>query len=73
MADDLGEELISMVRGFNCLGSRTSGPDYTADEVARTLYGAKRDVDTQIANACAGFAVEEVCRSYMNVITEGGY
>ena len=49
------------------------GPDYTADEVARTLYGAKRDADTQIANACAWFALEEVCRSYMNCATEGGY
>jgi len=65
MADQLGEETIEMIRSFNCLGKK-----YTGDEIGQTLYGAKRDVNTQISNALAWFALEEVCRSYVDALQE---
>ncbi len=32
-ADDLGEEMLAMIRGFRCLGN-SGKPDYTTDEIA---------------------------------------
>lgn len=58
-ANQLGEGSIQLVQGFNCLGK-----DYTWEEIGKTLYSSKRHHDTQIANALAWFALEEVCRSY---------
>ena len=58
MADDLGESPVAMVRGVRCLGTY-----YTEAEVGRTLYGPKRQHQTQIANALAWFALEEVARA----------
>lgn len=63
MADDLGESMIDMVRGFNCLGK----DDYSVDDVALTLFADKRHENTQVANACAWFALEEVARSYCDL------
>lgn len=57
MCDDLGEEPIQFVRSFNCL-------DATESEVGLTLYGSKKQHDTQVANALAWFALEEVARSF---------
>ena len=57
MCDDLGEEPIQFVRSFNCL-------DATESEVGLTLYGTKKQHDTQVANALAWFALEEVARSF---------
>ena len=75
MADQLGEDPITMVENFNCL--RVSSPDhYGSDysqaqhkhdlhsEVIRTLYGRMREDDTQVANALAWFAGEEVARAF---------
>ena len=59
MCDDFGtEEPIQFVRSFNCL------KDATESEVGLTLYGSKKQHDTQVANALAWFALEEVARSY---------
>jgi hypothetical protein len=60
MARDLGEASVcGMVLGFDCLrGSATE------DEVASTLYGAKRRHNYLVANALAWFALEEVARAY---------
>ena len=63
MANELGEGPLEMIQGFNCLGK-----DYTLDEIGQTLYGAKRDVNVQISNALAWFALEEVCRSYVDIL-----
>jgi len=59
MADQLGEGVLEMVQAFNCLGE-----DYTLDEIGETLYGNKNKHHTQVANALAWFALEEVCRAY---------
>ena len=58
MAQDIGEEPMQLVRSFNCL------KDSTESEVGLTLYGQKHQHDTQVANALAWFALEEVARSY---------
>lgn len=64
MASDLGVSSIEMIQGFNCLGS-----DYELDEIAQTLYTIDPDeYQTQVANALAWFAAEEVCRSYIDLI-----
>jgi hypothetical protein len=63
MADQLGEGVLEMVQSFGCLGK-----DYTLDEIGVTLYGTKRNSQTQIANALAWFALEEVCRSYVDIL-----
>ena len=65
MADQIDEGVLEMVQSFNCLGK-----DYSLDEIGQTLYGSKRDVNTQIANALAWFALEEVCRSYVYISEE---
>lgn len=56
MAADLGENLIGLVKGFNCLKHSTE------EEIGITLYGNKSQHDTQVANALAWFALEEICR-----------
>jgi hypothetical protein len=56
MADSLGEPLIGMIQGFNCL-------DATEEEIGQTLYGNKKNCDQMVANALAWFALEEVARN----------
>ena len=58
MCDGLGEEPIQFVRSFNWL------KDATESEVGLTLYGSKKQHDTQVANALAWFALEEVARAF---------
>ena len=60
MAEDMGEEVMRMVQGFPCL------EDAKESEVGLTLYGTKKQHDTQVANALAWFALEEVSRSYVD-------
>jgi hypothetical protein len=61
MADDLGESgPVALVKGFQCLQGSTES------EIARTLYG-KGGEDTQVGNALAWFALEEVCRAYVDL------
>ena len=57
-ADSIGEDTISMVRGFNCLDSC-----WSYDEVSRAIYGRYSEDLTQIYNALAWFALEEVARA----------
>jgi hypothetical protein len=78
LASELGEGgAIELIGSFNCLSSRTDSgkrtPDYTADEIGATMYGATSRMDTQIANALAWFAAEEVARAYCDALEiEGG-
>ena len=58
LADDLGKSPCKLVAGFRCLNG-----DYSEAEIGRTLYGPKKGHDTQIANALAWFALEEVARN----------
>lgn len=65
MADDLGEELIAMIAGFNCL--KQNEPKFRRelnDEIGRALYGKIGDNETTVANALAWFALEEVARAF---------
>lgn len=66
MAYDLGEGVISMVGGFNCLkyyDYNKGWVDLEGQEViGKTLYGS--GVDDVVANAMAWFAAEEVCRMF---------
>ena len=57
MADDFGEPLYRMIGGFNCL-------KIGEGEVAEALYNPRSDNKTQVFNALAWFAAEEVARSY---------
>jgi hypothetical protein len=63
MAEMFGQSATGMIEGFNCLNG-----DYSEGEVGRTLYGPKRQHDTQIANALAWFAAEEVARAYCDYL-----
>ena len=62
MADSLGEEPLAMVAGFNCL---KPADHETKASIARCIYGGRlTDDDTQVANALAWFAGEEVARAF---------
>jgi len=68
-ADDFGRGVIETVQNFNCLVDKRDGqrtPDYTQAEVGQCLYGDGDD--TQIMNALAWYAAEEVARSYTDLI-----
>lgn len=61
MADDLGEEPVAMVAGFNCLEDDHD----TRKSAAKCLYGGKlTDDDVLVENALAWFALEEVARAF---------
>jgi hypothetical protein len=64
MADALGEGMLKMIAGFNC----HRGYDFTEDGIARALYTGKGDDATNIQNAMAWFALEEVARSYVDCL-----
>lgn len=60
MAKELGENVVDMVQGFGCL----KDSDWR-DEIGVCLYGGKlTDETTQIENALAWFAAEEVCHLF---------
>ena len=60
-AQDFGQDVVSMVAGFRCLTD-----DYeTRESVARCLFGGRlTDDDTEVANALAWYAGEEVARAF---------
>jgi hypothetical protein len=66
--ESIGEttSVISLVQTFGCLKSQ----DISEDEIGLALYGSKKAAieQTQVMNALAWFALEEVCRAYMNVL-----
>jgi hypothetical protein len=61
IADDLGQGVLEMIRGFNCLGS-----EFSLEEIGKAIYGGRGDSATteQIQNAMAWFAAEDVCRAF---------
>jgi hypothetical protein len=61
MADEFGQSPIQLVAGFNCLKMDANKPEDEA-EIARALYGRLASDDTQVPNALAWFAAEEVAR-----------
>lgn len=63
MASQLGEDCIEMIRNFRCLQSHGK-PTCTATEIAEALYRGKGEMATQVQNAMAWFAAEEVARAF---------
>lgn len=71
-AEDMGAgDEFQMIVGFNCL----KGQEWTPGEVARTLYDTRQrarrsdnDVRGLLWNALAWYALEEVARSYCDLI-----
>lgn len=76
LARDLGEgDEFQVIAGFNCL-STCGKPDYTPSHIAKLTHGREpknddeRDDYTQIMNALAWYAGEEVARSYTSLSEE---
>lgn len=72
-AQEFGQSPIDFVHSFNCLKpspadkygggySRQQDINETQAEIARALYGRLKSDDTQVPNALAWFALEEVAR-----------
>lgn len=61
MSQEFGENPIKFVQSFNCLHNNYNNAEGEA-EIARALYGRLASDDTQIPNALAWFAAEEVAR-----------
>lgn len=57
MAQDIGEPVYAMIGGFNCL-------KIGADEAAEAIHNPRSEQRTNVMNALAWFALEEVARSY---------
>ena len=63
MASDIGEgSAVALVKGFNCLDGATES------ECARALYGKAKPDDSNVENALAWFALEEVSRAYCDLM-----
>ena len=63
LAADIGcEGAYSMIAGFNCLDG------YTADMVIEAINDTDDDNHTEVMNALAWFALEEVSRSYVDLM-----
>ena len=60
LADELGENVLQMVCGFNSLQG------YETEEIARALYGNYNSDYDVIYNTFAWFALEEVANAYSN-------
>lgn len=59
LANGLGEDVLVMIGGFNCLKE-------SSNTVAEALYNPRSENKTQVFNALAWFAAEEVARSYVD-------
>lgn len=64
MADDLGEDAVSMICNFGCIKDNSAE---NKNLVGRCIYDGRLNDDTKfIENALAWFAAEEVCRLFDN-------
>jgi hypothetical protein len=61
-ADQFGQGLVEMIKGFRCLGGATE------TEIVEGLAG--RGTDTQVPNGLAWYAGEEVARAYCDMTEE---
>ena len=67
-ARELGENVAEMVAGFGCLAGRRGKLAEYLPSVSRCLYGGRiTENDTQVANALAWFAGEEVARAWADM------
>lgn len=58
MADEMGEDMLAMVAGFNCL----KADKLTATQIGEALFTGRGDDAQGVRNAMAWFALEEVAR-----------
>lgn len=65
IADNLGEGVFEMIAGFFCFNGY-----YSEGEIAEAIYNLKSENGTAVLNALAWFALEEVCRSYVDYCFE---
>lgn len=64
-ADEFGQGVIEMIRGFGCFRNGTKPTD---EEIGSALYAGKDVKDgMQVLNALAWYAGEEVARSYTDL------
>lgn len=71
LAADLGDDPLTMIANFNCLKSNR----YTPGQITRAIYERARTDDehgdkTQILNALAWYALEEVARALADMQTQ---
>ena len=59
LASDLGEDMLTMIAGFNCLKDSKLRPT----EIMQAIEGRGEMAD-QVQNALSWFALEEVARSF---------
>lgn len=64
LASDLGEDLLTLISGFNCLKRYGFSPS----EIAVAVYQSRGAECDNIQNALAWFALEEVARSYVDCV-----
>lgn len=65
MANSMGESgAIALIASFCCMR------DYSQEDIARGLYDGRSDERTQVYNALAWFAGEEVSLSYNDILEE---
>lgn len=62
MASELGQGMLEMIAGFGCLVDSQRKPQYSVDEIGEAIYSGRGDAATQVRNAMAWFALEEVAR-----------
>ena len=58
LADNIGEDFAKTLTTFNCLTG------YESFEILDGYYNPRSEMRTQVYNALAWFALEEVCHSY---------
>lgn len=59
LADDLGEDMLTTIQNFGCLGK-----EFSLTEIGQALFTNKGEMVDQVQNAMAWFAAEEVCRMF---------
>ncbi len=62
LADSIGEDFAKILTSFNCLQG------YEDFEILEGYYNPRSEMRTQVYNALAWFALEEVCRNYCDWI-----
>lgn len=65
LASSIGEgDAITLIAGFNCL------KNYSALEVSEAIYNPRSESRTDVFNALAWFTLEEVARSYCDLVEQ---
>jgi hypothetical protein len=66
MADDMGQDMLELIRGFGCLQGRNAFgnrvPGYELSEIAEAIHSGRGEAADTIRNAMAWFALEETAR-----------